>query len=330
MNYKQMTLALIVGSECLVLCFFCYKIYSNIKQKNNNLWASRVIHINKNLFIFPKEASYSGYFEPKPNSVQVDPFPWSATGSATYTINADTLNDLKDYPVEKTKGVYRIITLGDSFTFGLFVNTANNWPSLLENKLNQTARCAQIQRYEVINLGVAAYDIDFAAERYRVRGQKYNPDLVIWFLNNFHFYLVRSLFNPLESEINNKMSSNEKMKWQKQGEYYPAGAKATEELFQKYPMARLVELEKKGLYVFTDLYKGPLVIITNGVEDKYLALLTALKNSRRAPTYIFQNITQINSVSGAAFPDTHPTPLGHALYARDIYQYLMNQRLLCR
>lgn len=329
MYYKRITLALIVGGECIISCFLGYKVYSNIKQRNNVLGATIVTPLKKEFLIFPENSSYSAYFEPKPNTVETESYPWMATSSATYTINADGLNDVKNYTVMKPPGTYRIIALGDSFTFGHYVNTPLNWSSLLEDKLNENHNtCPTIQNYEVLNLGVRGYDIDFAAERYRLHGQKYNPDLVIWFINNHHFFMVRQLITAREQEIGAHMSKADVERFRAQGNFFPANQQAMQEMFQKYPMERLVEQEKAGLYDFASRYGGPLVIVANNIDDKYIALLNTFKNFRTAPTYIFKNISDVDSITGAAFPDGHPTVAGHQLYATDIYNYLTNNHLI--
>lgn len=115
------------------------------------------------------------YYELPRGSV-VEPFMSTAPRRATYDINQQGLHDLYDYDEKKRSDVRRIITLGDSFTFGLYIDTADNWTEQLEQLLNQTT-CG---KYEVINLGVYGYDFRYAYERYFQLGQKYDPDLVIW------------------------------------------------------------------------------------------------------------------------------------------------------
>ena len=56
--------------------------------------------------------------------------------------------------IKKNKDTFRIITLGDSFTFGMYINTKDNWTELLEDKLNSDMGCKNISMFEVINLGV--------------------------------------------------------------------------------------------------------------------------------------------------------------------------------
>src|SRR3989338_5125678 len=54
----------------------------------------------------------------------------------------------KEFTREKRRGVYRIIAIGDSCTFGVGVSDdEHTYPALLEKKLNETIRS---RRFEVI------------------------------------------------------------------------------------------------------------------------------------------------------------------------------------
>jgi len=79
-------------------------------------------------------------------------------------------------PIEKGANVYRVVCLGDSFTFGEGVKEADTWPRQLERLL--TARMPG-RRVEVINAGVQAYDTKDAAALYLLKLAAYKPDAVI-------------------------------------------------------------------------------------------------------------------------------------------------------
>ena len=69
------------------------------------------------------------------------------------------------------KSILRILTVGDSFTFGTDVDEHENFPYLLGK---------QIPRVEVLNMGVPGYGIDQAYLKYRSYGQSYRPDVIIF------------------------------------------------------------------------------------------------------------------------------------------------------
>lgn len=161
-----------------------------IKKKLDSKIIS-VTHINKSSVDFPKAVPtpFANFYEPKPNIVDTGDENW-LTFTPKYTINSDTLNEVKDYSVEKPRDIFRIITIGDSFTFGQFVNTKDNWTEQLEVSLNKI--CID-RKYEVINLGVHGYDLAFAAYRYERRGEKYDPDLILYLLKEDDFGEIKSI-----------------------------------------------------------------------------------------------------------------------------------------
>jgi lysophospholipase L1-like esterase len=75
---------------------------------------------------------------------------------------------------EKAPGVYRILVLGDSFTFGYGVEDWENFPARLETELAGPDR-----RIEVLNAGVPGWAADAYLLYLRESGLALEPDLVI-------------------------------------------------------------------------------------------------------------------------------------------------------
>jgi lysophospholipase L1-like esterase len=96
-------------------------------------------------------------------------------------INSDGFRDY-EYKIEKPPNNYRIIALGDSFTFGAGVELEDSWPKILEKKLNELNNGIH---YEVLNFGIPGYNVYDQVEFFKIKGVKYNPELVIFtFLGN--------------------------------------------------------------------------------------------------------------------------------------------------
>ncbi len=76
---------------------------------------------------------------------------------------------INEYDLDAKKNI-RIMTLGDSFTFGEGVNDNETFSAFLE---------AKDSSIEVMNLGVFAYGFDQTLLRYEILGMKYRPDIVI-------------------------------------------------------------------------------------------------------------------------------------------------------
>ena len=74
----------------------------------------------------------------------------------------------------KPAGVFRIVCLGDSSTFGMNVNDADAYPQVLARLLDERAQ----GRFEVLNLGVPGYSSRQGLELLRRSVLRYQPDLV--------------------------------------------------------------------------------------------------------------------------------------------------------
>ena len=104
---------------------------------------------------------------------------WSyfdAQGCITVEHNSLGFRD-REFPVEKPAGEYRVLTLGDSFTYGSGVQLEDSWPKQLE-RLLQGSRQGSVF---VINGGFAAGAFNPAGydDWMRQDGLGFAPDLVI-------------------------------------------------------------------------------------------------------------------------------------------------------
>lgn len=79
-----------------------------------------------------------------------------------------------ELPVEKTPGVLRLATLGDSSTFGQFVTWEECYSKKTVTKLGE----AGVQA-EVIDGGVIGFSVRQALERYRLQISEFKPDIVV-------------------------------------------------------------------------------------------------------------------------------------------------------
>ncbi|MBI4354494.1 MAG: hypothetical protein HY595_04590 [Candidatus Omnitrophica bacterium] len=84
--------------------------------------------------------------------------------------------DNRDYELRKRPGVFRIVVLGDSVTFGHGCRFEETWPYLLEQSL---ARWRPEVAWQVWNLGVPGYDTTLELRTLQELGPSYQPDLVI-------------------------------------------------------------------------------------------------------------------------------------------------------
>lgn len=93
-------------------------------------------------------------------------------------VNRDHLRD-EDYGA-KRPGTYRILLLGDSFTFGSGVtDDAAVWPAIVEKRINETRPIPGVERYEVLNGGLPGSLTDQWVQLYRQQAPSFQPDLVV-------------------------------------------------------------------------------------------------------------------------------------------------------
>ncbi|MCP4205313.1 MAG: hypothetical protein GY769_25665 [bacterium] len=82
----------------------------------------------------------------------------------------------RPYPVEKAPDSYRVVTLGDSFTFASGrVPFADHWTSLLGERFRRELRIPA----EVINLGYPDIGPLFELRVWQLEGSRLSPDLVV-------------------------------------------------------------------------------------------------------------------------------------------------------
>ena len=82
-----------------------------------------------------------------------------------------------EYEKRKPAGIFRILCLGDSSTFGYQMPLALTYHQQLEDRLNREAGGGG-RRYEVINAGVVGYTALQGLVMYLSRGAEFTPDLV--------------------------------------------------------------------------------------------------------------------------------------------------------
>jgi lysophospholipase L1-like esterase len=97
-------------------------------------------------------------------------------------INTYGLRD-KDYTLNKSANVFRILVLGDSIGFGFCNNDESMkiedvFPKVLERELNKY-HFKDYDRVEVINLSVSGYDTTQEVEFFKEKGITLHPDMVI-------------------------------------------------------------------------------------------------------------------------------------------------------
>jgi hypothetical protein len=97
-----------------------------------------------------------------------------------------------DHSLAKPQNVYRILMLGDSFTWAGHVNEAETGHQILEDLLNDQNRP---ERYEVMSAAITGWSTGQQLLYYRTEGRLYNPDLVL-----LMFYIGNDVIGNLPGE----------------------------------------------------------------------------------------------------------------------------------
>ena len=104
--------------------------------------------------------------------------------SVDVNTNSLGLRDL-ERTSEKPAGVYRILVLGDSITFGWGVPFEQTYCQVLEKRLNADPPLPG-KRFEVINTGVGNLNTSMEVTWFTTEGYRLQPDMVLlgWFIND--------------------------------------------------------------------------------------------------------------------------------------------------
>lgn len=303
----------------LIIGFLGYKIYK-IKR---NVMGTQVVRINKDNLQFDTEnKQLKYYYEAKPNSTENWNPDWLEQ-EVDNSINADTLNERFDYSIDKKSNIYRIITIGDSFTYGQYVITERNYTEILEDILNKKITCDGIKNFEIINLGVDGYDIAYSTERFIKRGIKYNPDLVIWLLNEFNFDKINELLLPQMIKLTGTpdfVIKNGTLR------YYRL-VLAEKQAYKGKSNDFFVSYQKKALDRFRDNYKGRLLLLSLSPYKKFETLINDFVISNQNYIYFDKLLEDYWNNSSYRFLDGHPNEKGHQKIAQNIFDYLYNNYL---
>ncbi len=129
-------------------------------------------------FVYQPNKTFSYLYDPAGDSRGY----LGPTGRVTYEINQSRMRG-PAVPVEKSAGSFRVVCLGDSFTFGEGVHYPDTYPARLQKLLRKAMPNRTV---EVLNAGVQGYGTKFAVRFYLSYCRKFKPDVVTlgFFLND--------------------------------------------------------------------------------------------------------------------------------------------------
>ena len=113
--------------------------------------------------------------------------------SVSVSNNSAGMRGRREYLIERTDGVGRVLILGDSFSYGFGVEDDQVISAVLEDELNQNAPDGR--SYEVANLSVSGFGQAEELVTYRELGRSYKADYVVM------FYFDNDIGNNVVSEL---------------------------------------------------------------------------------------------------------------------------------
>jgi lysophospholipase L1-like esterase len=115
--------------------------------------------------------SRSGYGDLLPNLNSVElVYPGRPYRLQTNSAGLRNIDEINADPA-----IFRVLAIGDSFTYGYYVHNQEAWPARLEETLNQRLKT----RFQVFNAGVPGYTIEDELGYLRDKGLALEPKLVV-------------------------------------------------------------------------------------------------------------------------------------------------------
>jgi len=318
MLLRKKIFVIVLTIQVLIVIFLIFGLYFKFTTPQIS-----ITPIDKNAITLSPTDKLTYFFEPKAGKTLTEIYYQRVflPTAPQYTINNDTLNERFDYPIKKEKNTYRIITLGDSFTYGMYMNTADNWPEKLEDRLKT---CVKNKKFEVINLAVASYDIQYSVERFKKRGMKYDPDLVIWYLKHDDFAQINEITLPIKNRYYEMMFKNGQLEQSMQrGEYWPHTQKAIKEFEEQYSTEEILKKQLEIMLSLSSYYSGNLLIVLPKIEYQRNKDVVEKFAQKRKNTFLYLDLPDFPRLA-----DLHPNISGHKEIANNVYTYLLNKNLI--
>lgn len=323
-SQKKRIFVYILVIEILLILITVFEI----NQKRNILGVKSVHPINKSSIKINPQSQLKYFYEPGPSSIEY--IYKGKIENKVYTINSDGLNERFEYSIHKPQDVFRIITLGDSFTFGLYVGTKDNWTEQLEDQLNRNLRCNNYKKFEVINLGMHGYDIQYSVERFKLKGTKYNPDLILWFLKDDDIDQINELMLDRQEYYKKKFEqTGELTKFIESGRPYITWELAVEDINNSVGREKILSLQYSFLDNIREYFHKKLVFSIHKVtrEENIKFLISFVE--KHPKTYFIDTLRNIYDIKAAYFEnDGHPTEKGYAIIAEDLFSHLIKNKII--
>ncbi len=242
-------------------------------------------------------------------------------------LNSHGLRD-REFTYEKTSNTFRIISIGDSYTFGFGADQDKTFSKLLENKLNEQH---PNKKYEVLNMGVGNYNAIQELAALKQQGLQYHPDHILWnfYINDaeetqklkpsffstklISMVYLKSFLYKMKASLDSKSNYIDFYKNTFQGESGKTFFQAMDQLVQlsqttKIPLTvvLLPDFRKLHNYPFAEEHK----LVVNYFRSKGINVIDTVEafDPQKEKAY------------WVAHDDPHPNNVAHEIIAQKIFQ----------
>jgi lysophospholipase L1-like esterase len=263
---------------------------------------------------------------------------WKVAPDEKSGVNNAGFRDRDATTTDKADGVYRIICIGDSVTFGVPVELnppEKTFPKQLEILLEKRFGSGKV---EVLNAGNPGYTSYQGLKQLKTRLRRYNPDLLIvqFGINDSSPAVGQTdkeqstrseAFLPVYNALSKSALYCTIVKWlrRNQKNATPSNSEVQRVPPSNFKKNMLMIMAQGKLHDFECIFIKP-VRFENGILEtlyyyqppqnaKIVDMLTSFKNYRADPAQLFHDVC-------------HLTPEGHKLLALTIFNAITEYRLL--
>ena len=184
----------------------------------------------------------------------------------------------------KPAGVFRIVCLGDSSTFGMNVDDADAYPRVLARLLEERSP----GRFEVLNLGVPGYSSRQGLELLRQSVLRYQPDLVTFAFGTNDRFWRRSVSDDQVIRFNQSLSGTVLMYLRN----------AAEHLYSYRLLRRLATTAAVRLFGIPALQKGEPLVSLPELAGNIVAAQTLLRANGAAMLVLNNDFYGTDAIAG--------------------------------
>ena len=163
--------------------------------------------------------------------------------------------------------------------------------------------------------------IQYSVERFKKRGLKYNPDLIIWFLKDDDLGQIQDL---LIVEVDQLTKLGHKT-FDETTRDWVAYRMATENITKKYSEERILQMQKENILSIRKYYTGKILFLTHIQIQKYLSLVKDMIEEDKNISLL--ELSGLNN-DELKYIDSHLNEKGNEFLAEKVFSFFKTQKII--